>query len=192
LLLEISVDISFDKKLLKQIVVDDKQLFARQLQHLHNQVIGCNLKTNNMIEELLHPENSQSLLVNMQETLMISNQHLWLLSGNVCLLFNCGKFMNSHWLLGGGVMLRCLRGERLRLRAIDLSEFTSKLHVLNFFFLDALIPFSLFKLVNLFLIEADKLFDDTTLKPIFGRFNKMLENWLGTLIRGINVDLCGM
>lgn len=76
LLLEISVDISFDKKLLKQIVVDDKQLFARQLQHLHNQVIGCNLKTNNMIEELLHPENSQSLLVNMQETLMISNQHL--------------------------------------------------------------------------------------------------------------------
>jgi len=52
--------------------------------------------------------------------------------------------VNSHWLLGGGVILRCFRGDRLRLRAIDLSEFTSKLHVLNFFFLDALISFNLF------------------------------------------------
>jgi len=76
ILLEISVDISFDKKLLKQIVVDDKQLFARQLQHLHNQVIDCNLKINNMIEDLLHPENNQLLLANMQGTLMISNQRL--------------------------------------------------------------------------------------------------------------------
>lgn len=77
LLLEISVGISFDKKLLKHIVVDDKQLFARQHQHLHNQVTNCNLKINNMIEDLLHPENSQLLLVNMQETLVISNQHLF-------------------------------------------------------------------------------------------------------------------
>lgn len=75
-LLEINVGISFDKKLLKQIVVDDKQLFARQLQHLHNQVKDCSLKINNMIADLLHPENSQLLLVNMQETLVISNQHL--------------------------------------------------------------------------------------------------------------------
>jgi len=60
--------------------------------------------------------------------------------------------MNSHWLLGGGVMLRCFRGERLRLRAIDLSEFTSKLHVLNFFFLDALIPFNLFSEIMLLVL----------------------------------------
>jgi len=60
--------------------------------------------------------------------------------------------MNSLWLLGGGVMLRCFRGERLRLRAIDLSEFTSKLHVLNFFFLDALIPFNLFSEIMLLVL----------------------------------------
>lgn len=52
--------------------------------------------------------------------------------------------MNSHWLFGGGVILRCFRGERLRLRAIDFPELTSKLHELNFFFLDVLIPFNLF------------------------------------------------
>lgn len=45
--------------------------------------------------------------------------------------------------LGGGVILRCLRGDRLRLKAIDLSEYTSKLHVLNFFFLVELIPLNL-------------------------------------------------
>lgn len=75
-LLEIGVDISFDKTLLKWIVVDDKQLFAWQLQHLQNQVTDCNLKINNRIEDLIHQEKSQLLLVNMQETLMISNQRL--------------------------------------------------------------------------------------------------------------------
>jgi len=76
ILLEISVDISFDKKLLKQIVVGDKRLFAMQLQHSHNQVIDCNLKINNMIEDLLHQENNQLLLANMQGTIVISNQRL--------------------------------------------------------------------------------------------------------------------
>jgi len=85
-LLEISVGISFDKKLLKQTVVDDKRLFARQLQHLHNQVKDCNLKINNMIADLLHPENSQLLLVNMQEILVISNLRLLKYLKNVNLL----------------------------------------------------------------------------------------------------------
>jgi hypothetical protein len=66
--------------------------------------------------------------------------------------------MNSDWLLGGGVMLRCFRGERLRLSAIDLSEFTSKLHVLNFFFLDALIPFNLFSGIMLLVLLKRKKF----------------------------------
>lgn len=64
--------------------------------------------------------------------------------------------MNSHWLLGGGVILRCFRGDRLRLRAIDLSEFTSKLYALNFFFIDALIPFNLFS-DGMFLILLKKI-----------------------------------
>lgn len=41
------------------------------------------------------------------------------------------------------MILRCFKGDRLRLRAFDLSEFTSKLQVLNFFFLIALNPLNL-------------------------------------------------
>lgn len=52
--------------------------------------------------------------------------------------------MNWYLFLGGGVILRCLSGEKLRLKAIDLSEFTSKLHVLNFFFLKEPFPLLLF------------------------------------------------
>jgi len=61
--------------------------------------------------------------------------------------------MKSLLFLGGGVILRCLRGDKLRLKAFDLSELTSKLHVLNFFFLVALIPLSLLKGMLLVLLK---------------------------------------
>lgn len=55
----IGVDISFDKILLMLRVVDDKQLFAKQIQRLHLQAINYNWKTHKMTEDEHHRENSQ-------------------------------------------------------------------------------------------------------------------------------------
>lgn len=74
------------------------------------------------------------------------------------LLFTGGTLINSYWFLGGGVILRCLSGEKLRLKAIDLSGFTSKLHVLNFFFLKARFPLLLFSGIMLLVLLKNLIF----------------------------------